>query len=36
VGIGTLKKNETLTEIKIREAISSIFMKYTYTAGSSN
>ena len=36
VGIGTLGKNETLTEIKIREAISSIFMKYTYTAGSSN
>ena len=36
VGIGTLGKNETLTEIKIREAISSIFMKYSYTAGSSN
>ena len=36
VGIGTLGKNEMLTEIKIREAISSIFMEYPHTAGNSN
>lgn len=36
VGVGSLKKNELLTEIKIREAISSIFMEYPHTAGSSN
>lgn len=33
VGFGTLSKNETLTEEKIREAISSIFLKYPYSAG---
>lgn len=36
VGVGSLKKNELLTEIKIREAISSIFMEYLHTAGNSN
>jgi len=33
VGVGTLGKKETLTEIKIREAITSIFIEYPYKAG---
>ena len=33
VGIGTLKKNEGLSEIQIREAIASIFAQYPYRAG---
>ena len=33
VGIGSLGKNETLTEIQIREAITNIFAKYPHTAG---
>ena len=36
VGIGTLGKNDELTEIQIREAISSIFMEYPHKAGISN
>ena len=36
VGIGTLKKNEGLNEIQIREAITNIFMEYPHRAGSSN
>ncbi len=36
VGIGSLNKKESLTPIKIREAISNIFLKYPYTAGSAN
>jgi hypothetical protein len=35
VGVGSFGKKESLTEIAIREAISSIFTKYPYTAGSS-
>ena len=35
VAIGSIGKNETLTEIKIREAITYIFMQYPYTAGKS-
>lgn len=33
VGIGSLKKNEGLNEIQIREAIASIFTEYPYRAG---
>ena len=33
VGIGSHGKKETLTEIKIREAIANIFMEYPYRAG---
>ncbi len=33
VGTGSLKKNESLTELKIREAIASIFMQYPHLAG---
>lgn len=36
VGIGTLKKNEGLNEIQIREAITNIFLEYPYRAGTSN
>lgn len=36
VGIGALGKNETLTEIQIREAITNIFKEYPYTASISN
>lgn len=35
VGVGSFGKKESLSEIVIREAISSIFMEYPYTAGSS-
>lgn len=33
VGTGSLKKNEPLTELKIREAIAAIFMEYLHLAG---
>ena len=36
VGIGELGKNETLTELKIREAITSIFAEYGHKAGEEN
>lgn len=36
VGLGTLGKKEELTEIKIREAITSMFAEYPYRAGTSN
>ena len=36
VGIGSLGKKESLTEIMIREAISNVFLEYPHTAGSSN
>jgi len=36
VGIGTLGKNDTLTEIQIREAITNIFKEYPHVTGSSN
>lgn len=36
VGIGSLGKNETLSEIKIREAITAIFAEYPHKAGDSN
>ena len=36
VGIGSLDKKEALTEIKIREAISAIFMEYPHAAGIPN
>ncbi len=36
VGIGSLDKKESLTEIIIREAISNIFMQYPHMAGVSN
>ena len=36
VGVGSLGKKESLTEIMIREAISNIFLEYPHLAGSSN
>lgn len=36
VGIGELGKNETLSEMKIREAITSIFAEYPHKAGGAN
>ncbi len=35
VGVGSFGKEESLTEIMIREAISNIFMKYPHSAGNS-
>lgn len=36
VGVGSLGKKESLTEIMIREAISGVFLEYPHTARSSN
>ena len=36
VGLGSLGKNETLSEIKIREAVTAIFAEFPFKAGNSN